>query len=316
MKKLTSIGNFKEGYQVQGFYICVEKNLRYTKGGDLYIDLELRDITGNINAKIWDNISELNLKFEKGDAVAISGYIESYLDHLQLIIKKINKATIQYYGRYGFDPVKIVPSSKKDPQKMWESIIAIVKELKNKELQKLIFLIFKSNKKEILIHPGSIKSSYNFRSGFLEQALDMAQIAKKLAPFYKLDKEIVIVGVLLIKIGVLKGIKSGYITDYSKEGNMLGESVIARDIFNSTLKKIKNFPKDSRIKLEHILLSYENNFQPKTSYRPSFPEALLVHFIYKMNSNMNLMERIILDDNEENDFTSIHNHFRLPLLKK
>ena len=57
MKKLTPIGSFKEGSQVQGFYICVEKYIRYTKSGDLYIDLELRDITGNISAKIWDNIS-------------------------------------------------------------------------------------------------------------------------------------------------------------------------------------------------------------------------------------------------------------------
>ena len=287
MKKLTSIDSFKEGTQVQGFYICVEKYIRHTKSGDLYLDLELRDITGNISAKIWDNISELNSKFEKGDAVAISGYVESYLEHLQLIIRKINKATVQYYGRYGFDPVKIVPSSKKDPHKMWGNLISIVKEIKIKELQRLIFLIYKSNKKKILIHPGSIKSSYNFRSGFLEQALSMAQIAKKITPFYNLDKEIVIGGVLLIKVGVLKQIKSGYITDYSKEGNLLGQSIISRDILNNAIRKIKNFP-----------------------------EALLVHFIYKMNSNMNLMQRIILDDNEETDFTSIHNHFRLPVFKK
>ena len=47
------------------------------------------------------------------------------------------------------------------------------------------------------------------------------------------------------------------------------------------------------------MISYENNYQPVASYRPSFPEALLVHSIYKMNSNMKLMEQIILDDNEE-----------------
>ena len=316
MKKLTSINMFKEGAHVQGFYICVEKNIRHKKSGDLYIDLELRDISGTINAKIWDNVSLLNSKFEKGDAVAISGFVESYLEQMQLIVRKINKATVQYYGRYGFNPAKIVPSSKKDPQKMWENLISIVKEIRRKDLQRLIFSILKSNKKRILIHPGSIKSSYNFRSGFLEQALSMAQIAKKISAFYNLDKEIVIGGVLLIKIGVLKQIKSGYIIGYSKEGILLGQSVIARDILNNAIKKIKNFPEDLKIKLEHILLSYENNFQRKTSYRPSFPEALLVHSIYKMNSNMKLMEQIILDDNEETDFTNIHNHFRLPVLKK
>ena len=30
---------------------------------------------------------------------------------------------------------------------------------------------------------------------------------------------------------------------------------------------------------------------------------------------MNLMERVILDDNKEDDFTNIYNHFRLPVLK-
>ena len=234
-----------------------------------------------------------NSKFGKGDAVAISGYVESYVEKLQLIVRKINKATVQYYGRYGFNPVKIVPSSKKDPYKMWKTLISIVKEIKRKELQRLIFFIYKSNKKKILIHPGSIKSSFNFRSGFLEQALSMAQLAKKISPFYNLDKEIVIGGVLLIKIGVLKQIKSGYIIDYSKEGNLLGQAVISRDILNNGIKKIKNFPEDLKIKLEHILLSYENNFQRKTSYRPSFPEAFLVHSIYKMNSNMNLMEKML-----------------------
>ena len=113
MKKLTSINRFNKGAKVQGFYICVEKYIRYTKSGDLYIDLELRDMTGNINAKIWDNVSELNSKFDKGNAVAVSGICRILSRKLQLKIKKINKATIQYYGRYGFNPVKIVPSSKK-----------------------------------------------------------------------------------------------------------------------------------------------------------------------------------------------------------
>ena len=316
MKKLISIDKFCEGSHIQGFYICVKKNIRHTKGGDLYIDLQLRDMTGNIGAKIWENISDLGSKFEKGDAVAISGYVESYLDHLQLIIKKINKATLQYYGRYGFDPASIVPSSKQDPQKMWKVLLSIIKDIKTKELKRLLFLIYRSNKNKIMIQPGSIKSSYNFRSGFLEQTISMAQIAKKLSPFYNIDKDLVIGGVLLIKIGVIKHIKPGYITDYSKEGNLLGQSVISRDILRSATKRVKNFPFDLKIKLEHILLSFENNFQPKTTHRPSFPEALLIHFIYKMDSNMNLMQKAILEDKGEDDFTSSYNHFRAPILKK
>ena len=35
-----------------------------------------------------------------------------------LNIKRINKATIQNYARYGFDPSLIVPTAKEDPKKM------------------------------------------------------------------------------------------------------------------------------------------------------------------------------------------------------
>ena len=316
MKKLTQISKFKQGSKVQGFYICVEKYIRTTKGGDLFIDLELRDMSGSIFGKIWDNISELSSKFDKGNAVAVSGIVEIYQESLQLKIKKINKATIQYYGRYGFDPAKIVPSSQKDPQKMWKAILNIISEIKMKDLRRLIFLIYKENKKKIMIKPSSINSSYNFRSGFLEEVLAMAQLAKKIVPLYKLDKDMVISGVLLIKIGVIKQIKSGYISDNSIEGNLVGQSILARDILIIAIKKLKNFPEGLKLKLEHILISHENNYQPVASYRPSFPEALLVHSIYKMNSNMKLMEQIIADDGDDNKFTNIHNHFRLPILKE
>ena len=124
------------------------KNIYTTKGGDLFIDLELRDMSGSIFGKIWDNISELSSKFDKGNAVAVSGIVELYQESLQLKNKKINKATIQYYGRYGFDPAKIVPSSQKDPQKMWKAILNIISEIKMKDLRRLIFLIYKENKRK------------------------------------------------------------------------------------------------------------------------------------------------------------------------
>ena len=120
--------------------------------------------------------------------MAVSGIVEFYKEIFQLKINKINKATKQHYGRYGFDPRKLVLSSKKDPFKMWKAVLNIIGELKNKELRKVIFLIYKENKNKIIIQPSSINSSYNFRSGFLEQTILMAQIAKKIAPFIKLIK--------------------------------------------------------------------------------------------------------------------------------
>ena len=104
MKSIIPISKFKSGETIQGFYLCVEKYLRHTRSGELYLDLVLKDKTGQINAKVWDNVKEYEKKFKSGDPVALKGEVDLFLDKLQLNIKRINKATVQNYARYGFDP--------------------------------------------------------------------------------------------------------------------------------------------------------------------------------------------------------------------
>lgn len=88
MKAITQISEFKEGADIRGFFLCVEKHLRNTRGGDLYLDLVLRDRTEQINAKLWKEVSEYHEKFSAGDAVVVAGQVDVYLDKLQLNIKK------------------------------------------------------------------------------------------------------------------------------------------------------------------------------------------------------------------------------------
>ena len=316
MKKLTAIGKFKEGSTVQGFYLCVEKHLRHTRSGDLYLDLELRDITGHISAKIWDNVSVLNEKFNSGNAVVVSGDVESFMDRLQLVIRKINKATVQYYSRYGFDPALVVPASKKDPQKMWKSIEKLINGIKNKYLKTLVANIYRSNKKKLLVHPASVKMNHNFRSGLLEHVLMMGTIARKISSLYDVNPDLVLTGVLLYDIGKLKEINSEYDADFTKKGNLIGHIVIGRDIVRGAINKIKNFPKNLAEKVEHIILSHQSQYGWQSSKTPSFPEALLVHLINVMDAKMNLMEIALAEDQESGKFTNRHNFYRIPLLKK
>ncbi|MBT4154995.1 MAG: HD domain-containing protein [Candidatus Marinimicrobia bacterium] len=316
MKKLSSIENFKEGNSIQGFYLCVQKHIRHTRSGDLYLDLELRDISGHISGKIWDTVSELNEKFEAGDAVVVSGDVESFMDRPQLVVRKINKATVQHYSRYGFDPAHIVPTSKKDPIKMWNEIEDIINGMKNKYLQSLVATIYKSNKKQLMIHPASVKMHHNFRSGFLEHILTMAQIAKKISPLYSVDLDLVLAGVLLHDIGKLKEINSEYEAEYTDEGNLIGHIVIGRDMVLSAINKIRKFPEDLSQKMEHIILSHQGKYEWQSPKMPSFPEALLVHMIDIMDAKMNLMDIAYTEDQEPGKFTNRHNYFRIPLLKK
>jgi 3'-5' exoribonuclease len=315
MKKLNPINTFTEGDKVQGFYLCIDKHLRFTRGGDLYIDLELRDVTGHISAKIWDNVSLLNDKFSAGNAVAVSGQVEIFLEKPQLIIKKINKATIQHYGRYGFDPSMVVPSSKKDPKKMWAQIEQLIDGIKNSSIKRLIKIVYNSNKKRLLVIPGSINMHYSYRSGYMEQIISTSSVAKKICAIYNVDRDLVLAGIFLHGIGKVSEINSEYEVDFTTEGYLIGHSVISRDIVKEAIQKIKNFPRNFSEMIEHIILNCNNALGFDFQKQPLFPEALLVRHIIVLDAKMNLISDVLSKDQEKGYFTSRHNFFKVPIFK-
>ncbi len=314
MKPIVSISNFKTGQIIQGFFLVLEKHLRHTRAGDLYIDLVLRDQTGQITAKIWDKVTEFDKKFQQGDPVAAKGEVESFLERPQLVIKRINKATVQNYARYGFDPGLIVPMAKQYPKDMWKEITRIIRSLKNRHLKALLLSIYSANKEKLLIHPASVSGHHNYRSGLLEHILAMAKIALQIAPHYEVDQDILIGGVLLHDLGKLRGIKSGYEAAITEEGNFNGNIVLGRDMFLKAARRIKGFPKPLVSSLEHIILS-QNDHSGESLRKPAFKEALLVQMINDMDSKMNLMEQVMKNDPEIGDWTGWHNYFKIPLFK-
>ena len=315
MKTITCITNFRDGDSIQCFYLCVEKHLRHTRSGDLFLDLQLRDKTGSINGKIWDNVDKLNEKFNVGDPVAVSGNVDSFKERPQLIVKKINRASVQYYGRYGYDPSLIVPASSKNPNDMWKAITKIIRSIKPNPLRKLVSMIYRENKEILLVHPASIKMHHNYRSGFIEHVHSMAEIADQLAVHYQLDRDLLIAGVFLHDIGKIIEISSDLEAEYTDEGNFIGHIVIGRDMIRAAVKKITKFPNDIQLKLEHMILSHQGQYEWQSPKKPKIREALLLHLIDNMDAKMNLFVMALEESAGKGDWTDRHNYFRIPLYK-
>ncbi len=316
MKEITPVHKFKEGMTIQGFYLCVDKHLRHTRTGDLFIDLILRDKTGQIHGKIWDKVKYLNEKFNSGEAVVAKADVSSYHGRLQLEIKKISRASVQTHGRYGYDPTLIVPSSEKEPKGMWGELRELVKKIKNRRLKTLVTQIYKQNKESILVCPASLTSHYNYRSGLLECILSMSRIALDLTGRYNVDRDLLLAGVLLHDIGKVKELSCGLESEVTDEGNFIGHSVISRDMVKEVAGTIDGFPKNLLFKLEHMILAHRGHLEWRSSRKPNFPEALLLHQIHHLEKHMNLMKMALEQDEEDSDWTLRNNHLFIPLYKR
>ena len=95
----------------------------------------------------------------------------------------------------------------------------------------------------MLIHPASLLNSHNYRSGFLEHILSMSRSAILMSRLYKLDKDLILTGILVHDIGKLIAIDYDYESTISKDGNLIGHIVIGRDLTTKEAEKIKKFPK-------------------------------------------------------------------------
>jgi len=96
------ISDFKIGKFIYGFYYCNDKILKYSKNGDIYLDVLLVDDNLSINGKVWDHADYFNKKFSIENFVAVKGKVVKYRDRLELNILNINNADIKLYNRYGF----------------------------------------------------------------------------------------------------------------------------------------------------------------------------------------------------------------------
>jgi len=315
MKNIVNISELKEGKTIQGFFLCVEKNLRHSKNGDPYLDLVLRDRTGKISAKIWNKINEFELKFNSGDAVALKGKMEIYQNKKYLIIERINKATVQGYARFGFDPSLIIPSAKADPKVMWKDLSKYFKEIKNLKLRKMTVLTYNFYKKRVLYFPSTISKNHNYMSGYIEHVLSFVKIANFLSDYYKLDKDLMLLGAFFIDIGKLQTLKGGYQPIKKKEGLAVNYPYYSRDIMKKFSRKVNGIDKNILLELEHIIISSYIPFEIQNSSLPSSKEALVLNSIKQLDANLNVFKNIISLESDEDGITSKHNLFGRQIFK-
>ena len=81
------------------------KDVRQKKSGEPYLSLLLGDRTGELDAKMWDNVVDVLEAFERDDFVKVKGLLQIYQNRPQLTVHKLAQDT-RHGGRFrGFFPV-------------------------------------------------------------------------------------------------------------------------------------------------------------------------------------------------------------------
>ena len=108
VKELETNRNFTTSFLVRS------KEIREKKTGEPYLSLGLSDRTGDIEAKMWDNVAEVMGTFERDDFVKVKGLLQIFQNRLQMTVHKMARVLD---GDVDF--ADFFPASTRDPQEMF-----------------------------------------------------------------------------------------------------------------------------------------------------------------------------------------------------
>ena len=80
-----------DGETIEEIYLVTDKQLRANRNGNLYLQVELRDRTGSISARLWNAGEPLFRSFESGDFLLVKGKVQLFQGALQMILSHIDR---------------------------------------------------------------------------------------------------------------------------------------------------------------------------------------------------------------------------------
>src|SRR2546429_3206695 len=98
-------------------FLVHTKDIRQKKSGGPYLSLLLGDRTGDVDAKMWDNVAEVMDTFERDDFVKVKGLLQIFQNRPQLTIHKMMRLSDS-----DVDPGDYFPCSERNADEMFAEL--------------------------------------------------------------------------------------------------------------------------------------------------------------------------------------------------
>ena len=287
--KSPYIGELQPNQVITGVFLVQSKDVRQKRTGEPYLSLVLGDRSGDIDAKMWDNVAEVLDSFDRDDFVRVKGLMQVYQNRPQFTIHKMVRVEEREV-----DFADYFPCSERSPEEMFAELREIIAGISTPHLRALLtaFMDDESIALPYRTAPAAKTVHHAFLGGLIEHVLSLCRLAKLTAAHYRdIDLDLLLTGVILHDVGKVRELTYERSFGYSNEGQLLGHIVIALRMIDEKLAQVPGFPEETRALLAHMIISHHGELEFGSPRVPLFPEALLLHHLDNMDSKMECMRR-------------------------
>jgi 3'-5' exoribonuclease len=279
------VKDIKDRAQVDSVFLVKEKITAMAKNGKPYLTLRLMDKSGDVDAKVWDNVDLLSAIFDKDDFIAVRSKASVYLGKMQLVIAEMRKVPEEEVALADF-----LPETARDMGEMEGELAGLIASLHDVNLKRLLAAFF-DDPEFLAVYrsaPAAKGMHHVYLGGLIEHSLAVAKLVDRIVPLYEgLNRDLLIAGALLHDVGKVREISYIRSFDYTDEGKLLGHITIGVEMVREKILSLTDFPRELAMLLQHMLLSHHGQYEFGSPKLPMTMEATILNYLDDLDSKIN-----------------------------
>ena len=289
MKQQPQLAAMIKGQVFDGFLLARTAAQKTSSNGSKYLDMTLCDISGEVNAKMWDGLTPAP---EVAQVLRIRGMMMEYNGRPQLRVDKMRPATEED----DYDMQQLSPCAPYPVQDMKHVIHDRIEEMRDPQLKELVLERLKMCGEKLNYYPAASKLHHAERSGLLHHTSTMLRMAKLVCEIYpQLDGDLLAAGVILhdlCKIDEMASDEIGMVSDYTAQGMLIGHLVQGVAEISELGRRLGTRP-ELLMMIQHMILSHHDLPEYGSPKPPMFPEAEVLHTLDILDARMYEMTKAL-----------------------
>ena len=277
-----------------GYVLVKSCEKKVTKNGSTYLDMVINDSESDVVAKIWDFKEGSMYMPEPNKLLLVRGTLGMYNNQPQFRIER-------YRALNDTDEVDIsayIPSAPFPGEEMFCEIEKLSDSFKDPELAALTKAVLSRYKSVILSLPAAYRLHHAIRGGLLMHTLSICKLCEAAAALYpSVDRDLLLTGAILHDVAKSEEFSlasTGLVEGYTVPGTLIGHLVKGAMIVEE-IGKEAGVCDDTRMLVEHMLISHHGEPDYGAAVRPLFLEAELLSALDTLDANVYEIESAVQD---------------------
>jgi 3'-5' exoribonuclease len=268
--------SLEPGARLIGCYGVVSASTGRTRHDKPYLRLQLSDLHGTVEARVWDDAERLAAVAEPGVYVGVRGRVEVFQGQRQVVVEQLERVQVEP-ADLGF----FMPRCPRDTAELEAALMDLIASVREEPLRKLLRALVGPKTETgrwFRQAPAAKRNHHAYVAGLLEHTVSVTRLCVAMAEHYGpvVDRDLLVTGALLHDIGKVQEIALEAGFPYTTAGKLLGHILLGLQMVHEAGRRL-DVP-ESRLRLvEHLIAAHQGRYEWQSPREPRTLEALILH---------------------------------------